>query len=151
MHNVETFRQELMIYVVVMIGILLVIWPIINSIFLVLHITKLFRERKVWIRTNVMGVVILIAVVSPALLDVYTESYCAIENVVNIEADQLRNNSTKYMLVTDKNGNVYTCYDYLIDEQSLKKDINYPGTVIYAKHSKLFLRYYSQGVIQQKE
>lgn len=147
MYNVEAFKQGLMLYVVAIIVILLAIWLIINGIFLLLYVTKLFREPKIWIIANVMGFIILTALITPALLDVFTESYYIIENVVDIDADYSANNSTKYILIKDKDGKVYTCYDFLIDKDSLK-DINYPGMAIYAKHSKLLLCYYSHDAIQ---
>ncbi len=90
---------------------------------------------------NLVDCFIFLALSGPAILDTIKSSYCEIHNVVNIEGFKA-DNSDKYVLITDEDGTVYTCYDFLIDAKEFD-DVNYPGTVVYAKYSKLMLDYYT--------
>ena len=89
---------------------------------------------------NIVGLLILFAAIFPALLDIQQSSYCEISNVIHIKTE-LKTKYSQYVLITDENGTVYTCYDSLIDTEPLES-INYPITVVYAKHSKLILDYF---------
>lgn len=144
MHNIDLYRTDLLIYIAVIFLVALVIFAVGNLGFCILKISRVFYEKKVWIVANLAGVLILSASVFPAILDISQSSYCIITNVVNIEVEYKANNSNKYVLITDQNGVVYTCYDFLIDTESLK-NVDFPGTVVYAKHSKLMLDYYANS------
>jgi hypothetical protein len=142
MYDINEFKLNLFIYIVVVVLLVLVIATIVNAVFLILHLTKIFREKKVWIITNIVGFLILLTLITPAILDASQESYCKIDNVIDIEVDVKANNSSKYILITDKDGKVYTCYDFLIDTENFD-NVTYPGVAVYAKHSKLLLGYYA--------
>lgn len=143
MQNLDAYQLDLLIYIIVILLMGLIFFAIGNLVLLLLKITRIFYEKKVWIAANLIGTLILAASISPAILDISQASYCTITNVVKIEVEITANNSGKYILITDQNGSVYTCYDFLIDTESLK-NANYPGTVVYAKHSKLMLDYYAE-------
>ena len=144
MHNTISYQTDLLLYIFTIGLVALALFVVANLIFFVLKISKVFYEKSAWIITNLVGIAIYAAHVGPAVLDVCQSSYCEISDVVRIEVEFKANNSDKYILITDKNGEVYTCYDFLLDTEALKH-INYPGSVIYAKHSKLMLDYCAKG------
>lgn len=144
MHDVTPYQTNLTIYILIVVAISLLLFAIVNLVFYVLKVCKVFYEKRVWLLTNLVGMLILLASIGPAMLDIYQSSYCKIRHVVNIEVEFKANYSDKYILVTDKDGVVYTCYDFLIDTEAIK-NVEYPGTVVYAKHSKLMLDYYTES------
>lgn len=142
MHDTNAFEAELVIYVTVIIIIGLLIIAACNLLLWVLKLCHVFYERRVSILINLIGSLILIACIVPAVLDICQSSYCTINDVVDIEYDFKTKYSNSYILVTDKSGKVHTCYDYLIDAKDFNT-IDYPATVIYATHSRLILHIYT--------
>jgi beta-lactamase regulating signal transducer with metallopeptidase domain len=122
----------------------LIILIIINLLLLLIKYACHFSEKKVWIITNITILFIFIALIVPACIDINKQSFCTIENVTSIDTDITANKSSKYILIETGNGETYELYDYLIDTQSIQ-DAAFPGTVIYAKHSKLMLEYLPQS------
>lgn len=140
MLDYEVFRAELGAYVIAMLIVAGAVLAAGNVLLLLLKLTKVFSERKVWILGNLVGLAILLANIAPVCLDIAQASYREIPNVVKIE----RHNS-KYddqLLLTDSSGQVYTCRDDLVDESVLENP-EYPVVAIYAQHSKLLLGVYS--------
>lgn len=115
----------------------------INLLFFALKTCKVFYEKKIWLLVNLVCILIFLVIVIPVILDVSQNSYCEVSNVVKMEVEFKANKSSKYILVTDSTGKTYTCYDFLVNTESLK-NIAYPGTVVFAKHSKLMLDYFPQ-------
>ena len=140
MLDIETCTAYLWIYVKMMLIIGLIIIILVNLLLLAIKVIFKFSEKKVWIITNIVLFSIFVALIAPACLDINQEAYYTIENVINIETDITANKSSKYLLITTKDGDTYELYDYLIDTQSVNQS-SFPGTVIYAKHSKLMLEY----------
>ena len=139
MLDVETYRILLMAHLVAVSAAAVILFVLGNLLLLILKISKVFHERSVWLLANGIGLLVLAVTVIPVALDVQEESYCVVENVVSIEC--LRDKYGESILITDQVGNVYTCQDYLGDAEALES-IVFPGTVVYAKHSKLMLDYY---------
>ena len=150
MHNIEIYMTYLWIYIQSILVFCLIGLIIINLFFGALKLSNLFYEKRIWMLTNLIVVIITIVSIAPAFLDIYKSSFCTINGVVKIEIDVIANKSSKYILITDEGGTVYTCYDYLIDTDSIKKAA-YPGTAVYAKHSKLMLDYYPHNDKAEKE
>ena len=141
MHNTALYRENLFLYIIVVCFIALLLFIIANIVLFILKKTNVFYEKKVSAMVNIVGLLIIFVAIIPALLDIQQSSYCEITNVVHIKTE-LKTKYSKYVLITDGNGAVYTCYDSLIDTESLE-GISYPITVVYAKHSKLMLDYYT--------
>lgn len=118
----------------------LVIITAINLLLLSIKCFCHFNEKKVWIVANILIFAIFVALVLPALIDINQKSFYTIENVINIETDITANKSSKYIMITTNDGTTYELYDYLIDTEALN-DSTFPGTVVYAKHSRLMLEY----------
>lgn len=144
MHDFTAYKAELVIFIIVIVIVGFVLFTIGNLLLWGLKRSRVFYERKVWVLSNVMGVIMMLVCIIPPALDIYQSSYCTISNAVSIEYDIKTKYSSKYVLITDSNGKVYTCYDYLIDAKSLE-GIEFPITVVYAKHSKLILRVYTSA------
>lgn len=144
MHNMASYQKSLIIYILIIGVIAFLLFAVVNLIFYFLKRTKVFYEKKIWISVNLTGFSILVVLVIPAILDIFQSSYFEISNVVDIQTEVKANYSDKYILITDNDGAVYTCYDFLINTETLQ-NVDYPGTVVYAKHSKLMLDYYTGG------
>lgn len=142
MHNVENYTSDLLVYIAMVFVFALVGFFIVNLAFWILRVCKLFYEKRVWVLVNAVLAILVVVYVVPAVLDVCQSSFFTIENVVKMETDFIANGSSKYILVTDESGKVFTCYDRLIDTKSLET-ATYPGTVVYAKYSKMMLDYYT--------
>lgn len=139
------YHQNLLVFMCVIGVVALVVFAVINLLFFILKTCNVFYEKRVWLLVNLVGILIFLAIVVPVLLDVSQNSYCKVLDVVKIEVEFKANNSSKYILVTDSKGKTYTCYDFLVNTESLK-NVSYPGTVVFAKHSKLMLDYIPQDV-----
>lgn len=140
---ITSYQHNLLIFICVIGVVALLVSTTINLLFFTLKTCKVFYEKKVWILVNLVCILIFLVIVTPTILDVSQNSYCEVSNVVKIEVEFKANNSSKYILVTDSTGKTYTCYDFLVNTESLK-NITYPGTVVFAKHSKLMLDYFPQ-------
>lgn len=138
MRDIEIYITYLTHYIRLVLAFGLVLFAAANLLLLILKITRLFFERRVWALTNVVGLAILLAHLIPPILDIQQSSFCTIDDVVKIEMVIAQKRES--ILITDSRGEIYTCYDYLVDTQSIK-DEDYPGVVVYAKHSKLLMDY----------
>ena len=146
--NIEVFQAELQLYIIVVLFITIIFGIIINLLFGILKVRKILYEAKVWILTNLVIIAIAVVHIFPVGLDIYQSSYCTISNVIEMEISYSKGFTS--ILVTDSNGTVYDCDAGMIDEE-IVDNASYPGTVIYAKHSGLMLRYYpsEEGVISE--
>ena len=141
---ITSYQQELLIFMCVIGVIALVIFVTTNLLLLALKTCNVFYEKKVWLLINLVCILIFLAIVIPVILDICQSCYCEVADVVKIEVEVKANNSSKYIIVTDSTGKTYTCYDYLVNTELLK-NVSYPGTVVFAKHSKLMLDYFPQN------
>lgn len=138
MHSIEQYKTELLMYILGIVIIALIVLMVINVVLLILKLTKVFNEKKVWILSNLVVTIILLFCISSASFDILTESYCEIDNVTKMEI--IVSNGKEYILITDGEGTVYTCKSHLYDTKNID-ELEFPGKVVYAKHSKLLLDY----------
>ena len=144
--NIVGYKFDLLVYIIMISIIALVVFLMVNMFFLILKIRKKFNEKKIWISINILLLVLFIFLIGSPGVDLLDSSFCEIRNVKKIE--QSSDTSThidrfagSIVFITDENGKVYTCYDYIFENDKLKI-IEYPCTVVYAKHSKLLLDCY---------
>ena len=139
MYNYDVYRSDLIIYIITVLIVATALFAAGNVLLLILKLTKIFSERKVWILVNLVGIAILIATIAPVCLDISQASYCEIPNVVSIEV--LNSKYNDEILLTDSSGQVFSCRGDLIGDDALQ-DLEYPVVIICAKHSKLILGVY---------
>lgn len=145
MLNVAEYSTLLWIYIFVICIVAAILFLVGNLLFLILSVSKIFKEKKIWVLSNLVGVILLLLFVVPPMADITFSTYCYIENVTEIEFksetfsryDKTGNHT---LLVTAKDGIVYTCYDYLVDTDTLLNG-KLPQTVVITKYSKLLIDY----------
>lgn len=142
MRDAEIYITYLTHYIRLVFVFGLVLFVAVNMLLLILKLTRVFFERRIWVFINIIGFAILLAYLIPPILDIHQSSFCTIDDVVKIEMVITQKRETT--LITDSHGEVYTCYDYLVNAPDLE-DEEFPGVAIYAKHSKLLLDYFPKG------